>query len=67
MAKLPDFGLREVEISEVLPVEISTDKIRMEMKFYWKKLSHLDPPLMFLSKIRYPPYLPLLDAASLNS
>ena len=33
-------------------------KIRIELKFHWKKkLSHLDPQLMFLCKIRYPPLI----------
>ena len=54
-----------VEISGVLPVEISTKKIRSNLNFHWKQIKSFGPSVDVLMTKAPPPLRPVLDRASL--
>ena len=61
------FSRNPVEISEVLPVEISTMKSDMNKNFAGKKIMSFGPTVEILKQNLVPPPWPVLDAASLIS
>ena len=65
--KIANFERNSVEISEVLPVEISTTKSGLSSIFAGKKkIMSFGPTVdVLMQKARPPPLRPVLDAASL--